>query len=97
MNTKKAWLPMCTSPSIKCAVEITAHEPMSDTSSIDTNDSANYLNDMMSRFGLQHHLDLVDNQEYAFDLTNQVTLHIGADGGGILSDAGENSGTIRTN
>ena len=70
---------------------------MSDTSSIDTNDSANYLNDMVSRFGLEHHLDKGDNQEYAFDLTNQVTLHIGADGGGILGDAGGDSGTIRTN
>ena len=69
---------------------------MSDTSSIDTNDSANYLNDMMSRFGLEHHLDLVDNQEYDFDLIKQVTLHIGADGGGIVGNAGEDSGTVRT-
>ena len=35
-------------PTKKCAVEITAHDPMSDTSSIYTNDSANYLNDMVS-------------------------------------------------
>ena len=31
-----------------------------------------------------------------FDLSQQVTLHIGADGGGILGDAGGDSGTIRT-
>ena len=52
---------------------------------------------MVSRFGLQHHLELEDNQEYSFDLTNQITLHIGADGGGILGDTVGDAGTIRTN
>ena len=33
----------------------------------------------------------------AFDLSHQVTLHIGTNGGGILGDAGCDSGTIRTN
>ena len=80
----------------KCAIEITAHEPLSENSSIATNDSANYLNDLVSRFGLEYHLDNGDNQEVAFDLINQVTLHIGAGGGGILGDAGGDSGTIRT-
>ena len=32
-----------------------------------------------------------------FDLSQQVTLHIDADCGGILGDAGGDSGTIRTN
>ena len=32
----------------------------------------------------------------SFDLSQQVTLHIGADCGGILGDAGGDSGTVRT-
>ena len=32
----------------------------------------------------------------AFDLSQQVTLHIGADCGGILGDAGGDSRTVRT-
>ena len=88
---------MLTAPQKKGAVKCTAHDPISNTTSIDTNDSTNYLNNMVSWFGLKHHLNLVDNQEYAFYLTNQVTLHIDADGGGILGDTGGGSRTIRTN
>ena len=50
----------------------------------------------MSRFGLEQHVDQEDNQDTTFDLSQQVTLHIGADGGGILGDIGDDSGTIRT-
>ena len=80
----------------QCAVEITAPDLMSCNSSIDTKDSANYLNHMVSKFGLEHHLELEDNQEFSFDLTNQVTLQVGADGGGILGDGGDDAGTINT-
>ena len=96
MNTKKACLLLHTAPQKKCAVEITANVPTSENSSIATNNSANYLNDLVSRFGLEQHIDNEDNQEMAFDLSHQVTLHIGADGGGILGDAGGDSGTVRT-
>ena len=51
---------------------------------------------MVSQFGLEHHLELEDTQEYSFDFPNQVILHIGADGCGILGDAGGDSGTVRT-
>ena len=51
---------------------------------------------MVSRFGLEHHLELEDNQEFSFDLINQVTFQVGADGGSILGDAGGDSGTINT-
>ena len=83
-------------PTKQCVVEVTALEYLSCGSSIATNDSDYCLNDMVSKWGLEYHLDLEDNQEYSFDLTNQVTLHIGADGCGILGDAGDDSGTVRT-
>ena len=70
----------------QCVVEITDPESMFCNSSINTKDSANYLNHMVSKFGLEHHLELEDNKEFSFDLTNQVTLQVGADGGGILDD-----------
>ena len=50
-------------PTKKCAVEITAHESLSFTSSIATNNSANFLNNMVSRWGLEHQLDPKDNQD----------------------------------
>ena len=87
---------MPTAPKNKRAVEITANVPTSENSSIATDDSANYLNDLASRFGLELHIDNEDNQEMAFDLSHQVTLHIGADGGGIRGDTVGDSGTIRT-
>ena len=52
---------------------------------------------MVSRFGLEQYLDKGDNREYVFDLTNQVTLHIVAEGSGIVGDAVGDSRTIRTN
>ena len=70
--------------------------PTSENSCIATNNSANYLNDLVSRFGLEQHIDNEDNQEMAFDLSHQVTLHIGADCGGILGDTSGDSGTIKT-
>ena len=50
--------------------------PTSENSSIATDDSANYLNDLVSRFELEKHLDNEANQEVAFDLSYQLTLHI---------------------
>ena len=80
----------------KCAVEITDNISPSENSSIVFDNSANYLNGLLSRFGLEQHLDNEDNQDVSFDLSQQVTLHIGANYGGILGDAGEDSGTVRT-
>ena len=96
MNIKKVCLPLLTAPQKKCAVEITANVSPSENSSIASDDSANYLNGLLSRFGLEQHLDNEDNQDVSFDLSQQVTLHIGANCGGILGDAGGDSGTVRT-
>ena len=96
MNTKKAWFLSLTATQQKCAVEITANVSPSENFSIASNDSPNYLNDIVSRFKLEHYMDKEDNQDMAFDLSQQVTLHIGADCVGSLSDAGGDSGTIRT-
>ena len=79
----------------QCAVEITADTPNSTGSSIASDDSAN-LNSMLSRFGLDQHIESEDNWEFPFDLTQQVSLHIGADCSGILGDAEGDSGTVRT-
>ena len=79
----------------QCAVEITANESPSTGSSIDSDDSAN-LNSMLSRFGLEQHVETEDNWDVSFDLSQQVSLHIGADCSGILGDAEGDSGTVRT-
>ena len=96
MNTKKACLLLHTATHKKYAVEITANVSPSENSSIASNDSTNYLNGLLSRFGLEQHLENEDNQEMAFDLSQQVTLHIGVNCGGILGDDGQDSGTVRT-
>ena len=79
----------------QCAVEITADKSNSIGSPIASDDSAN-LNSMLSRFGLDQHVDSEDNWEFPFDLSQQVSLHIGADCSGILGDAEGDSGTVRT-
>ena len=96
MNTKKACLLSHTATHKKYAVEIIANVSPSENSSIVSDDSANYQNGLVSRFGLEQHLDNEDDQEIAFDLSQQVTLHIGADCGGILGNASGDSGTVRT-
>ena len=79
----------------QCAVEITANKSPSTGSSIASDDSAN-LNSMLSRFGLEQHVEIEDSWDVSFDLSQQVSLHIGADCSGILGDAEGDSGTVRT-
>ena len=69
MNTKQACLLLHTAPQKKCAVEITANVSPSENSSIASDNSANYLNGLLSRFGLEQHLDNEDNQDLSFDLS----------------------------
>ena len=79
----------------QCAVEITANKSPSTGSSIASDDSAN-LNSMLSRFGLEQQVENKDNWDVSFVLSQQVSLHISADCGGIRGDAAGDSGTVRT-
>ena len=79
------------------AVETTVNEAMSCTSSIDTNDSTNFLNNLVSKFGLKYHLDLEETWEISFDLTHQVNLQVGPDSGCILGDGNGDAATINNN
>ena len=81
----------------QCAVETTVIEAMSCASSIDTNNSTNFLNNLVSKFGLEYQFDLEENQEISFNLTHQVTLHEGPDGGNILGDRNGDAATINSN
>ena len=67
----------------------------STNSSIATNDSANSIDQCFKKWGLHTEIDVPP--EIEFDLTNQVSLHIGADICGILGDINGDSGTINTN
>ena len=53
MNTKTAYFLLHTATHKKCAVEITANVSPSENISIASDDSANYLNGLLSRFGLE--------------------------------------------
>ena len=64
------------------------------TSTIASNDSATSIDQCFAKWGLHNDFDVPP--EIEFDLTNQVSLHIGADICGILSDIKDDSGTIRT-
>ena len=64
-------------------------------STIATNDSATSIDQCFAKWGLHNNFKDIP-PEIEFDLTNQVSLHIGADICGILGDIKGNSGTIRT-
>ena len=66
MNTKKACLLLHTAPHKKCTVEITTNVSPSENSSIVSDSSANYLNDLVSQYGLEQHVDKEDDQEMSF-------------------------------
>ena len=61
-------------PKKYCAVDINTPDLMSCNSSINTKVSANYLNHMRSKIGLEHHLELAENHEFSFNLNIQATL-----------------------
>ena len=82
------------SPILKCAIERSGPTDSSSNSTIATNDSATSINQCFAKWGLHNDFDVPP--EIEFDLTNQVSLHIGADICGILGDIKGNSGTIRT-
>ena len=63
-------------------------------STIASNDSATSIDQCFAKWGLHNDYDVPP--EIEFDLTNQVSLHIGADLCGILGDIKGDSGTIRT-
>ena len=63
-------------------------------SKIASNDSAASIDQCFAKWGLHNNYDVPP--EIEFDLTNQVSLYIGADICGILGDIKGNSGTIRT-
>ena len=63
-------------------------------STIASNDSTTSINQCFAKWGLHNDYDVPP--EIEFDLTNQVSLRIGADICGILGDIKSNSGTIRT-
>ena len=64
-------------PIRKCATERLEPTDASTNSSIATNDSANSIDQCFKKWGLHTEIDVPP--EIEFDLTNQVSLHIGAD------------------
>ena len=72
-------------PLIKCAVERTATTEASMTSSIAIDDSANSFDRGFAKWGLTNNLREVP-YEIEFDLTYQVSLHVGSDICDILGD-----------
>ena len=78
----------------KCAIERLGPTDSSMTSTIASNDSATSIDQCFAKWGLHNDYDVPP--EIEFDLTNQVSLHIGADICGILGDIKGDSGTIRT-
>ena len=82
-------------PIRKYAIERSAATDSSMTSTITTNDSATSINQCFTKWGLNNDFEDVP-PEIEFDLTNQVSLHIGANICGILGDIKGDSGTIRT-
>ena len=78
----------------KCAIERLGPTDASMTSTIASNDSATSIDQCFAKWGLHNDFDVPP--EIEFDLTNQVSLHIGADICGILGDIKGDSGTIRT-
>ena len=69
----------------KCAIETTAKPDSYVSSSIATNDSTANINQFFSDCRIFHDFDEFPN-EIQFDLSHQVTLIIGTDIYGILSD-----------
>ena len=82
-------------PIRKCAIERSAATDSSMTSTIATNDSTTSIDQCFAKWGLHNDFEDVP-PEIEFDLTYQVSLHIGADICGILGDIKGDSGTIRT-
>ena len=82
-------------PLKKCAIERMAEANTSVSSLIATNNSVADINQFFSNCGLSYDFKEVSH-EIEFDLTHQVSLHIGADICGILGDINGDSGTIKT-
>ena len=71
-------------PLQKCAIECVGPSDASMNSTIASNDSATSINQYFAKWGLHNDYDVPP--EIEFDLTNQVSLHIGADICGVLGD-----------
>ena len=81
-------------PTRKCAIERVGPSDASNNSTLDSHNSATSIDQCFAKWGLHNDYDVPP--EIEFDLTNQVSLHIGADLCGILGDIKGDSGTIRT-
>ena len=71
----------------KCAFELDAQPALSTLSSIATNDATNFRYNMISDCGLGHQFEYDVPQDVTFNISQQVTLHDGADIIGILVTA----------
>ena len=82
-------------PLKKCAIETMTAPDSSVSSSIDTNNSTAHINQFFSECGLSHDFDKFPH-EIEFDLSRQLSLHIGADIYRIIGDCNGDSSTTKT-
>ena len=64
--------------------------------SISPSDSANYIDECLTNFGVLDFLDPEVSASFSFDLKYQVTPHIATDGCGILGNLEGNAATINS-
>ena len=84
-------------PKKNCAIEILVPGDTSCDSLITTDNSDNYLNQILAKCGICHQIELCDEDKgISFNLPNQVTLHINSDTTVLLDDDYSDATTVNS-